>query len=114
MAIPAALSGQIGRLFLLAIPLKPPAPLHGLPICSQVQQQQLPYRQHFERVAGAMALPAAAGLLHWSLLGLVGLLDTRVARKIKSLEDAKRAMIKELKVGAGLMLLKGGHMQIVL
>jgi hypothetical protein len=49
-------------------------------------------------VTGAVALPAAAGLLYWALLGLVGLLDRRVSGRIKSLEDTKRAMIKELKV----------------
>jgi len=67
----------------------------------QVQQQQYAYREHFERVASAIALPVGAGALHWALLWVMGLLDQRVVKRIKALEDAKRAMIKELKVRSG-------------
>ncbi|GBF93771.1 hypothetical protein Rsub_06103 [Raphidocelis subcapitata] len=63
----------------------------------EVQQRQYAYREHFQRVSGAMALPLAAGALHWALLGFFSVMDRRVARRIKGLEDAKRALIKELK-----------------
>lgn len=77
------------------MPTPPHGPRHPTPL--QVQQRQYAYQEHFRRVAGAMALPLAAGAAHWALLGFVGALDRRVARRVKALEDAKRALIKELK-----------------
>lgn len=56
------------------------------------------YQQHFARVGGAMALPAAAFAAHWLLLLGLGLLEGRDGRRLKALEGAKRGMIKELKV----------------
>ncbi len=74
-------------------------------MCTQLlcQVQQLPpkalsYQEHFQRVASAVALPCALGLLYWVALAAVGFMDGFDRRRVKHLEDTKRAMIKELKV----------------
>ncbi|KAF8073061.1 hypothetical protein HT031_000722 [Scenedesmus sp. PABB004] len=66
----------------------------------QVQQQPpgtFTYQQHFARVGGALALPAAAGALHWLAALALGVLQRRDAARVKRLEGMKRSMVKELK-----------------
>jgi hypothetical protein len=68
---------------------------------SQVQRQPpgyYSYQQHLHRVGGAMALPAIAFAVQWLLVLLLGFVESRDSKKLKSLEAAKRSMIKELKV----------------
>jgi hypothetical protein len=67
----------------------------------QVQRQPLgyySYQQHLHRVGGAMALPVIAFAVQWLLVLLLSVAESRDSRKLKSLEAAKRSMIKELKV----------------
>jgi hypothetical protein len=74
-------------------------PLLSLP--SQVQRQPVgyySYQQHLHRVGGAMALPVIAFAVQWLLVLLLGFVESRDSKKLKSLEAAKRSMIKELKV----------------
>uniref|UniRef100_A0A383WGX1 Uncharacterized protein n=1 Tax=Tetradesmus obliquus TaxID=3088 RepID=A0A383WGX1_TETOB len=69
-------------------------------IIYQVQRQPLgyySYQQHLYRVGGAMALPLVAFAVQWLLVVLLGVAEGRDSRKLKSLETAKRSMIKELK-----------------
>jgi hypothetical protein len=91
------LPARIGILWIVIPTPHPHAPVAR----PQTQQRQYPYREHFERVASAVALPAGASALQWLLLWLLGTFDQRVSRRIKALQDTKRAMIKELKVGVG-------------
>lgn len=67
--------------------------------CMQVQRQtHISYQQHFSRIGTALALPAAAFVLHWFLLLLNRWFQGRDSRKLKALEAAQRSMVKELKV----------------
>ncbi|KAF6262489.1 hypothetical protein COO60DRAFT_1699220 [Scenedesmus sp. NREL 46B-D3] len=69
-------------------------------IIYQVQRQPLgyySYQQHLHRVGGAMALPLVAFAVQWLLVLLLGIVESRDSTKLKSLEAAKRSMIKELK-----------------
>jgi len=60
----------------------------------------LSYQEHLMRVGGALAAPAAAVAAHWLLGALLALLESRDERRLRALEAAKRAMVKELKVCA--------------
>jgi hypothetical protein len=67
----------------------------------QVQRQPVgyySYQQHLQRVGGAMAMPVMAFAVQWLLVLLLGFVESRDSKKLKSLEAAKRSMIKELKV----------------
>lgn len=69
--------------------------------CLQVQSQPhgtYSYQQHFSRVGTAIALPAAAAAIHWVLLFIMGWAESCDRKKLKTLEAAKRSMVKELKV----------------
>jgi len=70
-------------------------------ILLQVQQQQpgtFTYQEHFNRVGGAMLMPAVASCLYWVLLLTLRAGDNQDAKKLNALLTAKRSMIKELKV----------------
>lgn len=69
--------------------------------CLQVQQQpsgMLTYQQHFQRTAGAMAVPACAVLLHWLAAFWMDMQQRRDTRKLQRLEATQKTMLKELKV----------------
>lgn len=67
---------------------------------TQIQQQPAgtyTYQEHFNRTAAAMAVPAFAVLLHYVSVVALDLKQRRDLRKLQRLEEAKRAMLKELK-----------------
>jgi choline-glycine betaine transporter len=67
----------------------------------QVQQQPsgvLTYQQHFQRTAGAMAVPACAVLLHWLAAFWMDMQQRRDTRKLQRLQATQKTMLKELKV----------------
>jgi hypothetical protein len=74
-----------------------------LPVLCGLQVQQQPsgvltYQQHFQRTAGAMAVPALAVLLHWLAAFWMDLQQRRDTRKLQRLEATQKTMLKELKV----------------
>lgn len=56
-------------------------------------------------MAAALCLPLVVLALSWLVQLLYGTQSRRLDRRIQQIEDAKRKMVKELKVGAG----AGGH-----
>eukprot|EP00775_Hariotina_reticulata_P010382 gene10382-10540_t len=74
--------------------------LSGAQFWPWVQQQPqgtFTYQEHFNRVSGAMLLPAVAYSLYWVMLFILKAGDKRDAKKLRALHAAKRSMIKELK-----------------
>lgn len=70
-------------------------------VSQQVQQQPagtFTYQQHFNRTAGAMMVPVCAVLLHYILALVMDMQQRRDTRKLQRLQDAKKSMVKELKV----------------
>lgn len=65
------------------------------------QRPGLSYELHLRLMAAALCLPLVVLALSWLVQLLYGTQSRRLNRRIQQIEDAKRKMVKELKVGAG-------------